>query len=512
MLFLTRRRLLTTTLAAMALIGPARAVFAQGPAAFDPAAFQTLKTVIKTAAGDRSVTYRFWRAVPYLGMPVDAAHQSLNLSVPVEIDGQPVDASRAPILLHNNVGGYMPSNMSEATGIDEVAFTPPPGMGQQQGAEAPSGSAAMLARGERVSNAKLALAAGFVVCEPGARGRTLQDAGGVWYGTAPAAIVDLKAAVRFLRANKAVIPGDVERIVSSGTSAGGALSALLGATGDDPRYEPYLDALGAATESDAILAAGCWCPITDLDHADAAYEWMWGNNPPGDGAAVDAALSQTLAEAFPPYQASLGLTDSTGAPLTAERLKEVLLQHHLIPEATAFLVGLAEADRVAYLAANPGIGWDGTTARFDWAAYLAHVGARKKGAPAFDRPDLSSGENNLFGGGTVEARNFTDTGLQLATGDAGAEIDNDLREVVALMNPMPSLAAANPGRARNWWLRVGAKDTDTALTVVANLSAAVEALGDSVSTRMYWDAGHGANEDADAFLDWISAITAYPRM
>ena len=516
MLTLTRRRLLTTCLAAAALLGPAllgpaRLARAQTAPGFDPKAFQTLTTTITTATGDRSVTYRFWRAVPTVATPVDTAHQSLNLSVPIMIDGQPIDASRAPILLANTVGGYLPSDMSQATGIDAAPFAPPAGMARQQGSEAPSGTAMMLAQGARVSNAKLALAAGFVVCEPGARGRTLQDANGIFYGTAPAAIVDLKAAVRFLRANKAVIPGNTDQIISSGTSAGGALSALLGASADAPGYQPHLDAIGAARTSDAIFATGSWCPITDLDHADAAYEWMWGANPPAEGATVDPTLSAALAQAFPPYQASLALTAADGSPLTADRLQTELLTRHLLPEATTFLAARSDADRETYLSANPGIAWDGTSARFDWPQFIAHVGPRKKGAPAFDAPDLSTGENNLFGTGTTKARNFTETGLRLATGDATATLDPALAETVALMNPMPFLAAANPARARHWWFRVGARDTDTALSVVANLAARTRALGDSTNTRLYWDAGHGANEDADAFLDWIASITGYAR-
>ena len=72
------------------------------------------------------------------------------------------------------------------------------------------------------------------------------------------------------------MPGDANRIVSNGTSAGGALSALLGASGDEAAYEPYLQELGAAKASDKIYAASVYCPITNLKHADAAYEWMFG--------------------------------------------------------------------------------------------------------------------------------------------------------------------------------------------------------------------------------------------
>lgn len=177
----------------------------------------------------------------------------------------------------------------------------PPGVNGPM--EAPTGSNAMLDHGRRVSNAELALAAGYVVVEAGARGRTLTDAAGNHYGVAPAAIVDLKAAVRYLRHNAGRLPGNTGWIVSSGTSAGGALSALLGASGDSPLYGPYLEEIGAAEASDAIFATGAWCPIADLEHADMAYEWNWGGNPLASGTVVDATVSGELRAAFADYQA-----------------------------------------------------------------------------------------------------------------------------------------------------------------------------------------------------------------
>ena len=65
-------------------------------------------------------------------------------------------------------------------------------------------------------------------------------------------------------------------MLSFGTSAGGALSALAGATGNHPDYEPYLREIGVAEERDDIFAASCYCPIHNLENADAAYEWMFG--------------------------------------------------------------------------------------------------------------------------------------------------------------------------------------------------------------------------------------------
>ena len=199
--------------------------------AFDPQAYFELTETITTEAGDKAVTYRFWKAIPYVTKPVDVTCQSLNVSVPVAIDGVAVDATNAPILFANSVGGYMPSSVADAEGVGGGGMTGlPPGAATGSGAapagEVQSGGNAMLDRGEMVSSAKLALAAGYVVVEPGARGRTLTHADGVHYGVAPAAIVDLKAAVRYVRFNKGRIPVNTDRIVSSGTSAGGALSAF----------------------------------------------------------------------------------------------------------------------------------------------------------------------------------------------------------------------------------------------------------------------------------------------
>lgn len=239
---------------------------ASDPLVFDPATYTTLTTSVTTADGVKAVTYRFYKAIPYVADPVDVTYQTLNVSVPVEIDGVAVDASHAPILFNNAVGGYMPSSTANNTGIG------------------------------RGTNPSLALASGYVVAEPGARGRSLVDSTGVYYGVAPAAIVDLKAAVRYLRHNKGRVPGNTDRIVATGVSAGGALTSLLGATGDSRLYDSYLSELGAADASDAVFAAAPYCPITDLEHADMAYEWNWGTNPLSSGAQVDRGPVQGTAE------------------------------------------------------------------------------------------------------------------------------------------------------------------------------------------------------------------------
>ena len=99
-------------------------------------------------------------------------------------------------------------------------------------------------RDGKANSLSYALSKGYVVAAPGARGRTLKDKNGAYTGKAPAAIVDLKAAVRYLYFNDDVMPGDANKIISNGTSAGGALSALLGASGNSQDYLPYLTELG----------------------------------------------------------------------------------------------------------------------------------------------------------------------------------------------------------------------------------------------------------------------------
>lgn len=465
-----------------------------GALTFDKKAYTELTTTVSTGDGDKEVTYRFWKAITYVAKPVDEKYQSLNVSKPVAIDGKAVDASDAPILFANSVGGYMPSSVADADGIG-------------------GGGGGMPGGGALNSNQLLALAAGYVVVEPGARGRTLKDDGGTYYGTAPAAIVDLKAAVRYVRANKGHIPGDTDRIVSAGTSAGGALSALLGASGDSALYAAYLAELGAADASDAIFATGAWCPITDLEHADGAYEWNWGANTLSGGEQVDRATSKQLRAQFAEYQASLRLRRRDGhGLLTARNYDDYLLTQYLQPSATRYLRALSDSDRAAYLADNTFLTWQGGRATFTWEDFLTHVGARKKDAPAFDPFDLSSPENNEFGAGSTEARHFTAFGTRHDTsGTGGGRVASDIPEKLDLMNPMYHLARRNPGRSKHWWIRLGTKDSDTSLTVSANIAASAAGLGDEVDHLYYWDEGHGANTDPGDFIAWIAEVTGHKK-
>ena len=169
------------------------------------------------------------------------------------------------------------------------------------------GYSAMEAPTDYVTDSVSYTSAGFIYVAAGCRGR---DAG------APAGVTDLKAAIRYIRYNDGVIPGDVDRVFSFGMSGGGAQIALLGATGDSEEYEPYLTAIGAVSGvSDAVTGSMCWCPITELDYADEAYEWNLGNTRTAL-TEQEQTLSNGMAEAFATYINELGLKDSSGNALT----------------------------------------------------------------------------------------------------------------------------------------------------------------------------------------------------
>jgi pectinesterase len=69
----------------------------------------------------------------------------------------------------------------------------------------------------------------------------------------PAAVHDLKAAIRWMRANAKKYQIDTNRIATLGFSAGGQLSALLGNTGDNPLFEGNIGALGHSSKVNAIV-------------------------------------------------------------------------------------------------------------------------------------------------------------------------------------------------------------------------------------------------------------------
>ena len=68
-----------------------------------------------------------------------------------------------------------------------------------------------------------------------------------------------------------------------------------------------------------------WCPSTDLDTANAEYEWMMGCTRP-ERAPEQKAVSDALATAFAEYVNSAGFTDKDGNALTLTESNEGIYQ------------------------------------------------------------------------------------------------------------------------------------------------------------------------------------------
>lgn len=271
---------------------------------------------------------------------------------------------------------------------------------------------------------------GFVYITCGCRGRESRGAQGELVGKAPMTLVDLKAAIRFLRHNQAALPGDFGKIISVGCSAGGAMSALLGVTGDNKSYEPYLKATGAfMEESDAVFASQIYCPITDLEHADLAYEWCFGADkecmdshagPAETMTPFKEALSKKLAARYVDYVNALGLRHpQTDAALTLNPDGHSgsfydYMMDCISRSATDFLTRLqARSLPLPYSAEDYVSGqrawlrWDGNNAVIDdLDAYVLHHRRRMKPCTSFDTLGMDSGENQVLGSANQDYMHF----------------------------------------------------------------------------------------------------------
>lgn len=444
----------------------------------------------------KTLVYRAFEDISYVENPVDEKIQKLSIFV-LEIfyEGQSINGyniDNAPIFLPNTIGGYMPGPV-ERPGKNFMGKT---------------------------NTTFWALLHGYVVVSAGARGRMMKDNEGKYTGTAPAALCDLKAAIRYLRHNIDSIPGDVEKIISNGTSAGGAMSSLLGATGNHPDYELYLQEMGAAKEKDNIFAASCYCPITNLDNADAAYEWeFYGVNNykglefhPSESGVVNPTvvegemsddkkkLSAQLKGLFPEYINSLNLKDKEGNKLTLDShgngtFKE-FVKSYVIKSVQNELNKGTNLSNIDWMTIE-----NGKVTSIDFSKYV-QFRTRMKQTPAFDNISMGTPENELFGTETIAYRHFTEFSKEHSTVNGELAEKNQIK----MMNPMYYIEDNNADKAKYYRIRHGSVDRDTSLAISAMLAAKLDENGVNVDFAYPWGISHSGDYDLNELFMWIDGI------
>ena len=463
---------------------------------------------------NKEIKYRAFEYIPYVSNPIDIDQQYINIYIPEEyfnngtVNGY--NTQTAPIFMPNNVGGYMPSQPM-----------------------------APKLENNKPNSALYALSRGYVVASPATRGRTNKASDGNFIGKAPAVIVDLQAATAYLHANDATMPGNAKHIITNGTSAGGAVSLLQGATGNTSDYQPYLQALGAATASTDVYASSAYAPITNLDAADMAYEWSYNGitsfnkvtmgqgelpqaNVGGAPAPMqrsvqrvnltndDVAYSDLLKSHFPDYVNNLQLRDRTGIILKLDKKGNGTFKQYvksfIIDAANKAKSNGADLSRYSFLILDKNTG---LVKDIDWDAYNSFT-SRSKVPGAFDSRSNDSGENSLFGTSTSDTNHFTITAaLHDTTTNNDVYVEN--AKIVTMMNPMNYLGSPSATNAKYYRIRYGTADSNTSVAIPLIVGTRAQNLGYSVDMATPFGVDHAGDYDLQDLFNWMDSIVKNGR-
>ena len=463
---------------------------------------------------NKEIKYRAFEYIPYVSNPIDIDQQYINIYIPEEyfnngtVNGY--NTQTAPIFMPNNVGGYMPSQPM-----------------------------APKVENNKPNSALYALSRGYVVASPATRGRTNKASDGNFIGKAPAVIVDLQAATAYLHANDATMPGNAKRIITNGTSAGGAVSLLQGATGNTSDYQPYLQALGAATASTDVYASSAYAPITNLDAADMAYEWSYNGitsfnkvtmgqgelpqaNVGGAPAPMqrsvqrvnltndDVAYSDLLKSHFPDYVNNLQLRDRTGVILKLDKKGNGTFKQYvksfIIDAANKAKSNGTDLSRYSFLLLDKNTG---LVKDIDWDAYNSFT-SRSKAPGAFDSRSNDSGENSLFGTSTSDTNHFTITAaLHDTTPNNDVYVEN--AKIVTMMNPMNYLGSPSATNAKYYRIRYGTADSNTSVAIPLIVGTRAQNLGYSVDMATPFGVDHSGDYDLQDLFNWMDSIVKNGR-
>lgn len=451
----------------------------------------------------QTVNYKAYEGLFYVTNVEDSVYQTLNIYIPENARTDSV--GNTPVFIRTYIGGYMPAKAKSPSPSDATGR---------------------------------ALLEGYIVCVPGSRGlssTTERNGETIYNGVAPAALLDLKAAIRYLRHNATVIKADGERIVIDGTSAGGAMASLVGATGNADIYQPYLKRMGAADTRDDVFAAVCYCPITDLNHADIEYEWLYGctNGRARKVSQDQITVSEELASLCPAYINSLNLRDKSGNEINADNYKDYLKSFLIASAHKALQEGCDIPDSIGVVTYSekpdfmdnrgapsfvPGQRQPRFNMQSDYVTdidldlYLNYVASvtTLKTPPAFDALGVldaaPTNENKVFGDSLGNPANFTDFSLCHNGNTPDTQVSETMKTRLEMYNPMDFIGHDKSTIAPHWYIRHGAKDRDTSFLVPINLATRLENTGYDVNFFLPWNRPHSGDYNLDDLFSWLNAL------
>ncbi|MCR5013637.1 MAG: T9SS type A sorting domain-containing protein [Bacteroidales bacterium] len=373
---------------------------------------------------------------------------------------------------------------------------------------------------------------GFIYLWAGCRGR---DHG------APLGVTDMKAAIRYYRyleTEQQAVPGNTDLIFTFGHSGGGAQSSLLGASGNNSLYDDYLEAIDANMDyDDNVCGSMCWCPITNLDQGDGAYEWNMGLTRSSLGSA-DQSISKGLAASFAEYVNAVGFKHpDTGETLSLSSTSDGYYQSGSYYEYVMEVINDAVTRYNSYNSASVS-----TYSTTDEDALYEFASAHKtatKGLGAFDDYDnKGQAENTLFGiEGTAGHFNkflaelvqqyassyYSSFTADLASTNVDA-VGKTVEERLMMYSPLYYLVdndtyyegggQGSSTVAKYWRIRTGITQGDAPLNTEINLALALQNYSGvkDVDFETIWNQGHTEAEDSGSassnFISWVEECAA----
>ncbi|MCQ2252953.1 MAG: alpha/beta hydrolase [Bacteroidales bacterium] len=368
----------------------------------------------------KTIKYKAYEKIYYVGNVEDSAYQYMNIYVPENADGN------SPIILKNYVTNYRSATAKQPNTSDITGK---------------------------------ALGEGMVVCIAGARGSnafsvknvvqkkkkksTLVDQEVIYTGKLPAPLLDLKAAVRYLKANDSQIPGNSQKIISCGSSAGGAISALLGTTANHPDYEPAISCMKAAKANDDIYASICYSPYFIQFKEDGTVDY-WE-----EFAADKEIRNQMLKSAQKAMASGSNIPDSLGPVFFADTFISDDEQDYLVD--------------------------------FDTQKYARQImksTSGKKQIPIDSLPEIK--------GGLADS------------------ISISLREKMS--RPFQYINDPTAIKAQNWYIHQVSLDSNANIHITNHLANELKSNGLNVDMRILWSRNRQESDDVGNAMEWIKKI------